>query len=51
MIQEKVEIPVWILMYGGVGICIGLFVWGRRVIKTIGEDLTPLTPSRYRRFM
>lgn len=45
MIQEKVLIPVWILVYGGVGICIGLFVWGRRVIKTVGEDLTPITPS------
>ncbi|XP_078382209.1 sodium-dependent phosphate transporter 1-A-like isoform X2 [Oculina patagonica] len=45
MIQEKVRIPVWILVYGGVGICIGLFVWGRRVIKTVGEDLTPITPS------
>lgn len=47
MIQEKVMIPVWILVYGGFGICIGLFVWGRRVIKTVGEDLTPITPSRY----
>lgn len=47
MIQEKVQIPIWILVFGGVGICIGLFVWGRRVIKTVGEDLTPITPSRY----
>lgn len=45
MIQEKVQIPIWILVFGGVGICIGLFVWGRRVIKTVGEDLTPITPS------
>lgn len=45
VIQEKVLIPVWILVYGGLGICIGLFVWGRRVIKTVGEDLTPITPS------
>lgn len=51
MIQEKVLIPVWILVYGGVGICIGLFLWGRRVIKTVGEDLTPITPSRYRKLL
>ena len=46
MIQDKVMVPIWILVYGGVGICIGLFIWGRRVIKTVGEDLTPITPSR-----
>ncbi|XP_051950153.1 sodium-dependent phosphate transporter 2 isoform X2 [Xyrauchen texanus] len=37
--------PVWLLFYGGVGICTGLWVWGRRVIQTMGKDLTPITPS------
>lgn len=38
--------PTWLLLYGGLGICIGLWVWGRRVIQTMGRDLTPITPSR-----
>ncbi|XP_071803908.1 sodium-dependent phosphate transporter 2-like isoform X1 [Asterias amurensis] len=37
--------PIWILIYGSVGIAIGLFVLGRRVIQTVGTELTPITPS------
>ncbi|KAJ9589243.1 hypothetical protein L9F63_017542 [Diploptera punctata] len=44
-VQQKSEAPLYILFYGGVGISIGLWIWGRRVIKTIGEDLTKITPS------
>ncbi|CAH8476128.1 unnamed protein product [Schistosoma guineensis] len=36
---------VWILVYGGVGISVGLWIWGRRVIQTLGEDLTKISPS------
>lgn len=43
---QKAQTPIWILVYGGVGIMIGLWVWGRRVIKTLGEDLAKTTPSR-----
>lgn len=42
---QKTQTPIWILVYGGVGIIIGLWVWGRRVIKTLGEDLAKTTPS------
>ncbi|XP_075063381.1 sodium-dependent phosphate transporter 1 [Mixophyes fleayi] len=44
-VNTKAATPIWLLLYGGVGICIGLWVWGRRVIQTMGKDLTPITPS------
>ncbi|XP_028370526.1 sodium-dependent phosphate transporter 1 [Phyllostomus discolor] len=44
-VSSKEASPIWLLLYGGVGICIGLWVWGRRVIQTMGKDLTPITPS------
>jgi len=40
------NIPLWILILGGVGIVIGLATWGWRVIETIGKKITELTPTR-----
>ena len=39
------ETPWYILLYGGIGISIGLWVWGRKVIQTMGSDLTKITPT------
>ncbi|KAK7934396.1 hypothetical protein WMY93_005292 [Mugilogobius chulae] len=44
-VMQDAATPIWLLFYGGVGICAGLWVWGRRVIQTMGKDLTPITPS------
>ncbi|VDI78863.1 solute carrier family 20 (sodium-dependent phosphate transporter) [Mytilus galloprovincialis] len=42
---QKAQTPIWILFYGGFGIAIGLWIYGRRVIKTMGTDLAKITPS------
>ena len=40
------ETPLWILFLGAVGIVIGLATLGYRVMKTIGEKIVTLTPSK-----
>ena len=45
-VAQKSELPLWILVLGGVGIVIGLSTMGYRVMKTIGSGITQLTPSR-----
>ena len=45
-VTQEAKTDYWILLYGAAGISIGLFVLGRRVIETVGEDLTPMTPSK-----
>ncbi|CAG0898975.1 unnamed protein product [Darwinula stevensoni] len=37
--------PIWMLAFGGLGMSLGLAVWGRRVIKTVGQGITLITPS------
>jgi phosphate/sulfate permease len=39
------SVPLWILVLGGVGIVIGLALWGKNVIATVGEGIIQLEPS------
>ncbi len=45
-IASKIAVPTWLLVFGGVGIVLGLSTWGYRVIGTIGERVTEITPTR-----
>lgn len=45
-VQMKVAVPTWILMLGGVGIVVGLSMYGYRVMTTVGTKITQITPSR-----
>jgi len=45
-IAGKAELAWWILPLGGVGIVLGLAIFGKRVMATIGHGITHLTPSR-----
>ncbi len=45
-VHMKVVMPTWILAMGGGFIVFGLLIWGAKVMATIGEKITELTPSR-----
>jgi len=45
-LSQKSPLPIWILLVGGVGIVLGLAMYGRKVIETVGTKITELTPSR-----
>ncbi len=45
-IAAKSAIAWWILPLGGFGIVAGLAIFGHKVIATIGQGITHLTPSR-----
>ncbi|HEY5714908.1 MAG TPA: inorganic phosphate transporter [Psychromonas sp.] len=45
-IAAKATLAWWILPLGGLGIVLGLAIFGKRVMATIGTGITHLTPSR-----
>lgn len=45
-INVNQDIPVWILAIGAGGIVIGLFTYGYKVIRTMGEKITEISPTR-----
>ena len=44
-VSSKADTPIILLLYGGVGIVAGLWFLGRRVIETVGFNLTKITPA------
>ncbi len=46
IVAQKSALPLWILALGGLGIVIGLMTYGKKVMLTIGTQITELTPSR-----
>jgi len=45
-ISTKASIPLWIMAVGGIGIAIGLALYGPKLIKTVGSEITELDQIR-----
>ncbi|MBE3098504.1 MAG: inorganic phosphate transporter [Planctomycetes bacterium] len=46
VVPDQIAIPAWLLAFGGAGIILGLSMYGYKVIKTIGKNITEITPTR-----
>lgn len=44
--STKAPVPWWLLLYGGIGIDVGLVLYGYRTMRTLGHKITYLSPSR-----
>ncbi len=45
-ISTKASIPLWVMTVGGIGIALGLALYGPRLIKTVGSEITELDQMR-----
>jgi len=45
-VAASVRIPLWVMLIGAMGISIGLLLFGPRLIRMVGEQITRLNPIR-----
>jgi len=45
-ISSKASIPLWVMLIGAIGISLGLALYGPKLIKTVGSEITELNQIR-----
>ncbi|MDI7864814.1 inorganic phosphate transporter [Rhizobiaceae bacterium n13] len=45
-ITAQISIPLWVMVIGAFGISLGLLLFGPRLIRLVGEQITKLNPMR-----
>lgn len=45
-IVKKAAIPLWVMMVGAIGIAVGLALYGPKLIRTVGSEITALDQMR-----
>jgi PiT family inorganic phosphate transporter len=45
-VAEKAAIPLWVMMVGAIGIALGLALYGPKLIRTVGSEITELDQMR-----
>jgi PiT family inorganic phosphate transporter len=42
----EVGVPLWVMLIGAVGISLGLFLFGPRIVRIVGGEITKMNPMR-----
>ncbi len=45
-VEMSVSVPIELLVLGGAGLAFGVYMWGHRVMETVGKRITSITPTR-----
>ncbi|RLA24981.1 MAG: inorganic phosphate transporter, partial [Gammaproteobacteria bacterium] len=45
-VAKKAVIPIWVMLVGAVGIAVGLALYGPKLIRTVGSEITALDQMR-----
>lgn len=45
-VAAKAAIPIWVMLVGAIGIALGLALYGPKLIRTVGSEITELDQSR-----
>ncbi|MFV0295142.1 MAG: inorganic phosphate transporter [Hyphomicrobiaceae bacterium] len=45
-VSGSVQLPLWVMLIGAAGISVGLFLFGPKLIRTVGEQITRMNPMR-----
>ncbi len=45
-VASKASIPIWVMAVGAIGIALGLALYGPKLIRTVGSEITELDQSR-----
>jgi len=46
VLASQVGVPFWVMLIGAVGISLGLFLFGPRIVRIVGEKITKMNPMR-----
>ncbi|HUU66322.1 MAG TPA: inorganic phosphate transporter [Methyloceanibacter sp.] len=45
-LDSQVGVPFWVMLIGAVGISLGLFLFGPRIVRIVGGQITKMNPMR-----